>query len=129
MAITGDIAAQQDRSARAHPPGTRREKWAWRLYGANVVVTALIGLLFAQSMDPTSGPYTVGERYPFGHAERTYQVTVGFDWIAYAILLAVAGVAVRRAGGRGLWALLAGSVALLWFPHVLIAAVMVLNGS
>lgn len=78
---------------------------------------------------PTSGPYTVGERYPFGDAERTYQVTVGFDWIAYAILLAVAGVDVRRAGGRGLWALLAGSVALLWFPHVLIAAVMVLNGS
>jgi hypothetical protein len=75
MAITGDIASQQDRSARAHPPGTRREKWAWRL------------------------------------------------------LLAVAGVAVRRAGGRGLWALLAGSVALLWFPHVSIAAVMVLNGS
>lgn len=48
----------------------------------------------------TGGPYTVDERYPFGDAERAYQVTVGFDWIAYAIRFAAAGVAIRRSGSR-----------------------------
>jgi hypothetical protein len=109
--------------------GARARRWGWRLYWANVAVTGLVGLVFAQSMRLTAGPYTVDERYPFGDAERAYQVTVGFDWIAYAILLAVAGVAIRRTGGRGLWALFALSFVVLWFPHVLIGAALVLNGS
>lgn len=129
MTTTTDIQPSATGSAPKRLRGPRARRWGWRLYGALTGLIALIGLVFAQSMHLTGGPYTVDERYPFGDAERAYQVTVGFDWIAYAILLAVAGVAVRRAGGRGLWALLAGSVALLWFPHVLIAAVMVLNGS
>ncbi len=108
-------------------PGVSR--WGWRAYGATVVVTALIGLVFAASMHPTAGPYKIDERYPFGDAERSYQVTVGFDWIAYAILLVVAGSAVRRVGGRTLWGLLALSLVILWFPHVLIGAAMVLHGS
>jgi hypothetical protein len=69
------------------------------------------------------------ERYPFGDAERTWQVTVGFDWIAYAILFAVAGVAVRRVGGRRLWALMGLSFAILWFPHLAIGVAMALDGS
>lgn len=105
------------------------KRWAGRLFGATVVVTGLIGLVFAQSMDPTAGPYTMNERYPFGDTERTWQVTVGFDWIAYAILLAVAGVAVRRVGGRTLWALMAVSFAILWFPHLAIGVAMALDGS
>ncbi len=105
------------------------KRWAGRLFGATVVVTGLIGLVFAQSMDPTAGPYAINERYPFGDTERTWQVTVGFDWIAYAILFAVAGVAVRRVGGRKLWVLMAVSFAILWFPHLAIGVAMALNGS
>jgi len=105
------------------------KRWAGRLFGATVAVTGLIGLVFAQSMHPTSGPYTMNERYPFGDTERTWQVTVGFDWIAYAILFAVAGVAVRRVGGRKLWALMAVSFAILWFPHLAIGVAMALDGS
>ena len=104
-------------------------RWAGRLFGATVVVTGLIGLVFAQSMRPTGGPYEMNERYPFGDAERTWQVTVGFDWIAYAILFAVAGVAVRRVGGRKLWALMAVSFAILWFPHIAIGVAVALDGS
>jgi hypothetical protein len=118
----------------AEPTGTREpssigRRWPGRLFGAAVVVTGIIGLVFAQSMHPTAGPYAMNERYPFGDAERTWQVTVGFDWIAYAILFAVAGVAVRRVGGGRLWALMGLSFAILWFPHLAIGVAMALDGS
>jgi hypothetical protein len=105
------------------------KRWVGRAFWAAVVVTGLIGLVFAQSMRPTGGPYEMNERYPFGDAERTWQVTVGFDWIAYAILFAVAGVAVRRVGGRKLRVFMAVSFAILWFPHLAIGVAMALDGS
>ena len=127
---TSTVTHQPSREA----PGTVEprptvKRWAGRLFGATVVITGLIGLVFAQSMHPTSGPYTMNERYPFGDTERTWQVTVGFDWIAYAILFAVAGVAVRRVGGRKLRVLMAVSFAILWFPHLAIGVAMALDGS
>ena len=129
MTTTTDIQPSATGSAPKRLRGPRARRWGWRLYGALTGLIALVGLVFAQSMHLTGGPYTVDERYPFGDAERAYQVTVGFDWIAYAILFAAAGVAIRRSGSRGLWALLGLSLVVLWFPHVFIGAAMVLYGS
>ncbi len=110
-------------------PRTRLQRWGWRAFVAATVVSALIGLFFAASMDPTGGPYAVDERYPFGSALRTWQVTVGFDWIAYAILFGVAGSLARRAGSRLAWAALGVSFAILWLPHVAIGIAFAVTGS
>jgi len=105
------------------------KRWGWRAFVAVTAVTAVIGLFFAASMDPTSGPYAVDERYPFGSALRTWQVTVGFDWIAYAILFGAAGSAVRRARSRPLWVALGVSFAILWVPHLAIGVAFLVTGS
>lgn len=69
------------------------------------------------------------ERYPFGSALRTWQVTVGFDWVAYAILLGAVGFVARRARSRPLWAAVGVSFAILWFPHVAIGVAFLVTGS
>lgn len=107
-------------------PGWAR--WGWRAFLAATAVTAIIGWFFAASMDPTSGPYVMDERYPFGSALRTWQVTVGFDWIAYAILFGAAGSLARRARDRRLWVALGVSFAILWFPHVAIGVALAVGG-
>ncbi len=109
--------------------GVGRKRWGWRAFLAATAVTAAIGLFFAASMDPTGGPYAVDERYPFGSALRTWQVTVGFDWIAYAILFGAAGSAVRRARSRPLWVALGVSFAILWVPHLAIGVAFLVTGS
>ena len=105
------------------------KRWGWRAFVAATAVTALIGLFFAASMNPTSGPYAVDERYPFGSALRTWQVTVGFDWIAYAILFGAVGSVARRAGSRPLWIATGVSFVILWFPHVAIGIAFLMSGS
>ncbi len=113
-----------------HPTSsTASARWGWRAFVAVAVLTALIGLFFAASMDPTGGPYTMDERYPFGSALRTWQVTVGFDWIAYAILFGAAGSVARRTSSRPLWAALAVSFVIIWFPHVAIGVAFLVTGS
>ncbi len=107
----------------------KSKRWGWGSFVAVTAVTAVIGLFFAASMDPSSGPYAVDERYPFGRALRTWQVTVGFDWIAYAILLGAAGSVARRAGSRPLWIAMGVSFVILWFPHVAIAMAFLVTGS
>ncbi len=104
-------------------------RWGWRIFIVATAVTAIIGLFFAASMNPTSGPYTVDERYPFGSALRTWQVTVGFDWIAYAILFAAAGSIAHRTKDRRLWIAIGVSFVLIWSPHVLIGIAIALAGS
>lgn len=111
------------------PARTGWQRWGWRAFVAAAAVSAVIGLFFALSMDPTGGPYAVDERYPFGSALRTWQVTVGFDWIAYAILMGVAGSVARRVRSRPLWAALGVSFALLWFPHLAIGVAFLVTGS
>lgn len=111
------------------PAPSGRARWGWRAFVAATVVMAVIGWFFAASMDPTAGPYVMDERYPFGRALRTWQVTVGFDWIAYAILFGVAGSVARRIMDRRLWAAIAVSFAILWFPHVAIGVAFVLDGA
>ncbi len=110
-------------------PRARLKRWGWRTFVAATAVTAVIGLFFAASMDPTGGPYAVDERYPFGSAVRTWQVTVGFDWIAYAILFGAVGFVARRAGSRPLWIATGVSFVILWFPHVAIGIAFLMSGS
>jgi len=38
------------------------KRWGWRAFVTVTAVTAVIGLFFTASMDPTSGPYSVDER-------------------------------------------------------------------
>lgn len=117
-------------SGRADDSASRAglKRWGWRAFVAATAVTAVIGLFFAASMDPTSGPYAVDERYPFGSALRTWQVTVGFDWIAYAILFGAAGSVARRVRSRPLWVALGVSFAILWLPHVAIGVAFLVTG-
>jgi len=125
--------------ARTPPPTSARvdesasrvglKRWGWRAFVTVTAVAALIGLFFTASMDPTSGPYAVDERYPFGSALRTWQVTVGFDWIAYAILFGAAGSVARRVRSRPLWVALGVSFAILWVPHVAIGVAFLVTGS
>lgn len=105
------------------------KRWGWRAFVAATAVTAVIGMFFAASMDPTNGPYAVDERYPFGSALQTWQVTVGFDWIAYAILFGAAGSVARRARSRPMWVALGVSFAILWLPHVAIGVAFLVTGS
>ncbi len=104
-------------------------RWGWRCFIAATAVTGIIGLFFAASMDPTGGPYAVDQRYPFGSALRTWQVTVGFDWVAYAILFGAAGALARRTRSGSLWTALGVSFVVLWFPHVAIGMAFLLTGS
>jgi len=105
------------------------KRWGWGAFVVATVVTAVIGLFFAASMNPTSGPYAVDERYPFGSALRTWQVTVGFDWVAYAIVFGAAGSVAHRAGSRPLWIATGVSLVILWFPHVAIGIAFLMSGS
>lgn len=115
-------------SSTGAPSRGRLARWVWRLAVAAVVVTGAIGLFFTSAMNPSGGPYAEDRNYPFGDPIQTWQTTVGFDWIAYAILFGAALVAARRLRSRRLFAVIAFSFGLLWLPHVLIAASILANG-
>ena len=123
------MATTDEQARAAAGKHSRVGTWVWRLCLVASAGMGIFGLLLIASMDPTSGPYVAGDRYPFGDEQRTYQVTVGFDWLAYAILFAAAAAAVRGMRGRGLVAAIAVSFAVLWLPHALIAVAMLVNGA
>lgn len=108
---------------------SRLTRWRWRLVTVAVVVTGAIGLFFISTMNPSPGPYAEDHRYPFGDPIQTWQTTVGFDWLAYAILLGAAVVAARRVGSRRLFVVIGASFGVLWLPHVLIAVAVLADGA
>ena len=92
----------------------------WRLVSLSSLAVCLLGLLFMLSWRPTAGPYTVDVTYPFGSALQAWQVTVGFDWVAFGVLFAASALAAARLRVRWFRAALLVSGALLWFPHLVI---------
>ena len=124
---TGVIDGVKDETRGSRPSWVGR--WAWRVTTASVVVTGLIGLFFLSAMNPSGGPYAEDRHYPFGDPIQTWQTTVGFDWLAYAILLGAALVAARQLRSRRLLAVIGASFALIWLPHVFIALAILTNGA
>ena len=99
----------------------------WRLLPFAGILYALVGLPFLLAAEPTGGPYREGERYPFGTELQAWQVTVGVDWLAFALLFAAAAVAARRLPSRWLRAAILASGALIWLPHLVIGVAFALD--
>ena len=115
--------AGQDAAGRWH--GLLRR--GWRLLPWAAILYALVGLPFLLSGEPTAGPYREGERYPFGTELQAWQVTVGVDWLAFALLFVAAAVAARRLPSRSLRAAIIVSGALIWLPHLVIGLAFLLD--
>ncbi len=101
--------------------------WGWRLLGLCSGAFVLAGIGFVLSWRPTPGPYREAVVYPFGGELQTWQVTVGFDWLAFGVLFAGAVLAAARLKSRWLWAAVLLSVFLIAFPHVVIGLAFALD--
>ncbi len=122
--------SERSADARDHPGG----RWqgvlprGWRLLPWVSILYALVGLPFLLAGEPTAGPYREGERYPFGTELQAWQVTVGVDWLAFALLFAAAAMVARTVPSRSLRAALIVSGALIWLPHLVIGLAFAFNG-
>ena len=102
--------------------------WRWRAASLASLFFLLVGFVFAATMRPTPGPYEVDAVYPFGDALRTWQVTVGFDWLAFGILFGAAALMAPRVPSRWFRVAVVASGLLILVPHAVIAAAIVLQG-
>lgn len=75
-------------------------------------------LLVIWTWKPTSGPYVIGERYPYGGYLEAWQVSVGFAFLAFGLLFAVTSLVGSRTRSKWLWFALLTSFVLMWFPHL-----------
>lgn len=108
-------------------PTGRLIRLGWKLLPLSSVLFVLPGIGFVLSARPARGPYREGEAYPFGTELQTWQVTVGFDWFAFAILFAAAAVATPRIKSGWFRAALGVSWLLIWLPHVTIGLAFALD--
>ena len=99
----------------------------WRLLSLASLVFFLPGIAFLLSWQPTPGPYTVDQRYPFGSALQTWQVTVGFDWVAFATLFAVSAMVASQLKLRWFRIAVLVSGAIIWLPHIFIGLAFALH--
>ncbi len=121
-----ETQASEGRADAGHDAGDASGRWqgvlrrGWRLLPFAGILYALVGLPFLLTGEPTGGPYREGERYPFGTELQAWQVTVGVDWLAFALLFAVAAAVARQLPSRSLRVALIVSGALIWLPHLVI---------
>ena len=101
--------------------------WGWRLLSLWGAAFLLVGIGFVLSWRPTPGPYREAVVYPFGGELQAWQVTVGFDWLAFGVLFAGAVLAAARLKSRWLWTVVLLSVTLIAFPHVVIGLAFALD--
>jgi len=103
----------------------------WRLPSAwNLLSLAGAGfvpggaLLVFIAWQRTPGPYIIGERYPFGSYTSTWQVSLGFAFVAFGMLFLGAIPAARVLRSRVLLICLLGGYVLIWFPHAWIGVTL-----
>ena len=65
--------------------------------------------------------------YSCGSALQTWQVTVGFDWIAFATLFAASAMVVSQIKLQWFRVALLISAAMIWLPHILIGLAFALH--
>ncbi len=108
-------------------PALRHVAARWRLLSLTSLVFFLPGVAFLLSWQPTPGPYTVGQTYPFGSALQTWQVTVGFDWVAFATLFAASAMVTSQIKLRWFRVALLMRAAMIWLPHIFIGVAFMLH--
>ena len=93
----------------------------WKLLWLSGLLFVPGGLLWLTRWDPSSGPYMVGERYPFGTDLQSWEISMGFAFVAFGILFAGASILAFKSQSRWVWAALLLSWILIMLPHGVIA--------
>jgi hypothetical protein len=83
-------------------------------------------VLIWMSWHPTPGPYTIGERYPYGTLIEAWQISLGFSWVAFGLLFVGMALTGERLKSRWLWLSLLMSTMLVMFPHIWLGVMVVL---
>ena len=84
-------------------------------------------ILICLSWHPTSSPYIIGERYPFGTLSEAWQISLDFSWIAFGLLFVGIALSGGRDKSRWVWFSLLISIMLVLFPHIWIGVNLVLD--
>lgn len=99
----------------------------WKLLWLSGLMFVPRGMIWIMKWQPLSGPYMVGERYPFGNYVNAWEVSMGFAFVAFGVLFAEASILVCKSKNRLSWVGLLISWVLLMFPHALIGVTFVLD--
>jgi hypothetical protein len=84
-------------------------------------------ILIWMSWHPTPGPYTIGERYPYGTLTEAWQISLGFSWVAFGLLFVGMALTGERLKSHWLWLSLLISTILVLFPHIWLGVMMVID--
>mgnify|MGYP001072359664 CR=1 FL=1 len=60
----------------------------WKLLCLSGIMFVLGGIVWILQWKPSTGPYLVGENYPFGGYVEAWQVSMGFAFVAFGVLFA-----------------------------------------
>jgi hypothetical protein len=78
------------------------------------------GLVWIAKWRPSPPPYFVLRNYPFGDYAESWQVAMGFAFVAFGLLFAAASGVAGRTKSRSMWVAMLVSWLLLMFPHAFI---------
>jgi len=84
-------------------------------------------LLVVLTWKPKPGPYSIGERYPYGGYLEAWQVSLGFAFLAFGILFGIGSLIGSKVRNKYLWSGLLASFVFMWFPHLLLGIALVLD--
>jgi hypothetical protein len=97
----------------------KKENTGWRLLSWSGFWFIPSGIILAVlAWEPTPGPYTIGENYPYGSVTEAWQVSLGFSWIAFGFLFVGLAFAGERLKSKVLWLCLLICTILALFPHI-----------
>jgi hypothetical protein len=84
-------------------------------------------LLVLTAWKPTSGPYIIGENYPYGTVTEAWQVSLAFILIAFGILFVCSALIGEKLESRWIWYSLVVSAVLMLFPHVFLGVMLIFD--
>jgi len=99
----------------------------WKLLCLSGLMFVPGGIIWILQWRPSSGPYMVGEKYPFGGYVEAWQVSMGFAFVAFGVLFAGASILASQVKNKWSWTTLLMSWVLLMFPHALIGITFILD--
>ncbi len=100
---------------------------SWKLLWISGLLFVPGGAIWTMKWQPSLGPYMVGEKYPFGSHVNTWEVSMGFGFVAFGVLFAEASIPASKSKNRLSWVGLLISWVLLMFPHALVGVTFVLD--